>query len=547
MIPARYSALLAFAVQVAGAQSRPLEGLVVNRITGAGVAGANVTFYTLQAVRYQATTDASGAFKIGQMDLGEYRALVEKDGFAIFPAEPLKVEADERTEPVRLRVRYEMQFAAKQDSKLAGRVLDAQGKPLALAAVDLIRGPEYGFRTFTDADGRFAFDQLAPGAYKLRATPPAAGAGVATYFPSSIEESGAERIIIRGTAEIDGFRLGTAPVVHVRGMAVQENGKAAPLAIVRLVPMIPQPAHVVASVDSFFAVAGESLGPGPDEARVVTGDDGSFDFPAVRAGEWRIAANLEEASGVMPVIVQQSDIENIRVRVEPPLTIKASARWAISCVMGRLTCGSKAADGAALPMWFQALDGQPSLLTLGVSQTDGALAIEHIPQGRYRILTLAPFVDGHAVQGTHGNLDRLDPSSQPMKLTYGVSLGEGGQVLLNVDSPVDLSATSLRTAMSGTVRGTVENAPENSGVPAVVLVPAGDYTYGVLVTAKPDGTFVASGLASGSYYVAAFPSLDLAGLRDPELLRRVISFDKKILVELGSTTELKLTASPWPE
>ncbi len=222
--------------------------------------------------------DASGAFKIAQMDLGEYRALVEKDGFAVFQAEPFKIEPDERTEPVPVRVRYEMQFAAEQDSKLAGRVLDSQGKPLALAAVDLIRGPEYRFRTFTDSDGRFTFDQLAPGAYKLRAAPPAAGAGVATYFPSSIEESGAERIMIRGTAEIDGFRLRTAPVVHLRGLVVEEDGKPAPQAIVRLVPMIPQPAHVAASLESFFTVAGESLGSGPDEARVVTGDDGSFGF-----------------------------------------------------------------------------------------------------------------------------------------------------------------------------------------------------------------------------------------------------------------------------
>ncbi|HEV2175097.1 MAG TPA: carboxypeptidase-like regulatory domain-containing protein, partial [Nitrospira sp.] len=70
---------------------------MVNTVTGNGVAGANVTFYTPLAVRYQATTDASGAFKIDQMDLGEYRALVEKDGFAVLPSEPFKIEADERT------------------------------------------------------------------------------------------------------------------------------------------------------------------------------------------------------------------------------------------------------------------------------------------------------------------------------------------------------------------------------------------------------------------------------------------------------------------
>jgi len=547
MIPARFCALLAFVVQLAAAQSRPVEGVVVNPVTSAGVVGANVTFYTPQAVRYQGTTDASGAFKIDQMDLGEYRAAIEKDGFAVFPAEPFRVEASPSTSPV--RVLYQTRFATKQDSKLAGRVLDSQGKPLALAAVDLIRGPEYRFRTFTDADGRFTFDKLAPGAYKLRAAPPAAGAGVATYFPSSIEESGAERIMIRGTAEIDGFRLRTAPVVHVQGVAVKEDGKPAPQAIVRLVPMIPQPAHVVASVESFFTVAGESLGPGPDEARVVTGDDGSFDFPAVRAGEWRIVANLDEASGVMPVIVQQSNVGNIRVRLEAPLTINGTVRWAIWCVSGRLACGFKPAESAAFPVWLESLDGQPSALRLAVTQPGGAFALDRLRQGRYRMQSLLPLLDGRLLPGT-AQAQVQPEGTGPIDLVYPVHIGEGGPVLLDEDHPVDLKGLSVKTTMYGTVRGTIEHTEEFTGVLAVVLLPVGEDKpprYGVLALSQPDGTFVASGLASGRYYAAAFPSLDMAGLRDPELLRRVIAADNKIIVEVGSTTELKLTASPWPE
>jgi hypothetical protein len=544
MIPARYAVLLVFVVQLDAAQSRSVEGVVVNPITKAGIAGASVTFYTPQAVRYQATTDPSGAFKIAEMDLGEYRALVEKDGFAVLPTELLKVEMNESTAPV--RVRYEMQLAAKQDSKLAGRVLDSQGKPLARAAVDLIRGPEYRFRTFTDADGRFTFDQLAQGAYKLRAAPPAAGAGVATYFPSSIEESGAERIMIRGTAEIDGFRLRTAPVVHVRGAAVKADGKPAPQAIVRLVPMIQQPAHVVASVESFFTVAGESLGPGPDEARIVTGDDGSFDFPAVRAGEWRIVANLDEVSGVMPVIVQQTDIGPIHMQLESPQTLKGSAHWSVRFASGgRLGFVLNLAEGTMLPIWLESMDGQPSALRLAVIQAGGAVELNDLPLGGYRIHSLLALVDGHLLLGA-----AQAPAQRPdITLFYTVRLRDDDPVLLNEDQPLDVSRLTVKNAVSGSVRGTIEHAEEFPGVPAVVLVPAEDNpgNYGVLVTAKRDGTFGASGLASGSYYAAAFSSLDLAGLRDPELLRRVISLDKKISVELGSTTELKLTASAWPE
>ena len=333
--------------------------------------------------------------------------------------------------------------------------------------------------------------------------------------------------------------------MHVRGVALQENGKPAPEAIVRLVPMIPQPAHVVASVDSFFAVAGESLGPGPEEARVVAGDDGSFEFPAVRAGEWRIVANLEEASGVMPVIVQQSDVENIRVGLESPQTIEGIAHWRVRFASGRLEFVLNVAEGTILPIWLESLDGQPSALRFAVIQAGGAFALDPLPRGRYRIQSLLPLVDGHLLLGAGQSPEQRSD----VALFYSVRLRDDDPVLLNEDRPLDVSRMTVKTAMSGTVRGTIEHAEEFTGVLAVVLVPAADNpsNYGVLVTAKPDGTFGASGLAQGRYYVAAVPSLDLAGLRDPELVRRVIALDNKVLMDVGSTTELKLTAIAWPE
>jgi hypothetical protein len=295
-----------------------------------------------------------------------------------------------------------MQFAAKQDSRITGRVLDSEGSPLPFAPVDLIRSPEVRMRTTTDENGRFAFEQLSTGAYKLRAAPAGSlirsgavrTADVATYFPAAIEESDAERIMISGSAAIDGFRLRTAPVVRVRGVVVDEEGKPSKQATVRLVPMIPQPAHVLASLDSYFIVAGESLGDGPEESRTLTGEDGSFEFPAVRAGEFRIVADVNAvASGVMPVIVQQRDIQDLRVRVTVP-AIHGSARWAVFCVSGRLSCGIRPAEGAVFPIWLQAMDGQPSRLALGVGQSGGTFELNHVTQGRYRMHSLPPLMDG---------------------------------------------------------------------------------------------------------------------------------------------------------
>jgi len=203
------------------------------------------------------------------------------------------------------------------------------------------------------------------------------------------------------------------------------------------------------------------------------------------------------------------------------------------------------AEGTMLPIWLESMDGQPSALRLAVIQAGGAFALDDLPRGGYRIHSLLALVGGHLLLGA-----AQAPAQRPdIALFYTVRLRDDDPVLLNRDRPVDVSMVSVRAVMSGNVRGTIEHAEEFTGIPAVVLVPAEDNpgNYGVLVTANPDGTFAASGLASGSYYAAAFPSLDLAGLRDPDLLRRVVAADTKVSVEVGSTTELKLKAGAWPE
>src|SRR5580658_9852033 len=211
----------------------PVEGEVRNRSTGAGIAGASVTFLTKDAARYRAATDASGTFRIADVEPGQYQAVVEKSGFVIFPKEPFQTERGGA--PVQLQ--YQLQFGVLPRASLSGRVLDNHGKPAAAARVVLMRGPELSFTTTADGDGRFAFTQLDPGAYTLLAAPamPASQAqtdgprteDVATYFPSSIEEKGAQRMMIRGNAEVDGFQLQAAPVFRVRGVVTDNYGKIA--------------------------------------------------------------------------------------------------------------------------------------------------------------------------------------------------------------------------------------------------------------------------------------------------------------------------------
>ena len=80
--PVLISAALGFA-QSTGS----VEGAVVDRVTGAAVPGGVVTIYTRQAILYEATSDASGAFQIFGMMPGDYEIRFEKEGYDPFPTE----------------------------------------------------------------------------------------------------------------------------------------------------------------------------------------------------------------------------------------------------------------------------------------------------------------------------------------------------------------------------------------------------------------------------------------------------------------------------
>jgi hypothetical protein len=316
---------------------------------------------------------------------------------------------------------------------------------------------------------------------------------------------------------------------------------------------------VVYSFDSSFFAIGEGSAPGLEEAHTTTAEDGSFTFQA-SAGVWRIAAQAAPAidpgtgfnsagSGVTEVIVRAADVTDAQVWLAAPFTLAGSARWGVSCVSGRLACGGGAANAGAAPVWLQAVDGQQSALHLGAIQPDGNFNLERVRPGTYLIQPLPAYLEGHIVLGARSSwllasrqyarpVD-LIRGAGPLSLSYSVQIAEGGPVLLDTEHPVDLSAHNLDTAFYASVQGMVENGDGAS----VVFYADGRGTLGFC---QPDGSFV-SELLSGTYNVAAFPGLDLEGLRDPALLPLIQSAGVKVRVEAGTTTELNLKLTPWPE
>jgi hypothetical protein len=224
-----------------------VEGTVINSVSGAGIGGASVTLFA-QPNRYKATSDATGHFKITGITPGNYRASAGKDrfgadvsDFTFLSNSGLKIGSE--PDPVRVDLKL------TPLSAIHGRVVDPDGRPLA--GVEVSFAPNLLGSVTTDREGRFTLEEVRPGSYVLSAR--LAGnskpvqlpdgtriAMITTYYPSVADPSLAERIVFRGEGDLSGYeiRMQTAPVLRIRGIVLNNDGKPSAGAEVSLLPKL---------------------------------------------------------------------------------------------------------------------------------------------------------------------------------------------------------------------------------------------------------------------------------------------------------------------
>ena len=224
-----------------------LEGRVTDE-SGQPVAGAWVTGIFTQSSRFfDATSDATGHFKLSGLPHGQFRFVADHQG--LLPASTsLQAEGAKQVE-------LELKFPRS----LSGHVM-ASERPAPGAKVELF-GEHRKATAVADSQGAYSVTGLRPGDYVVRAE----GAG------------GIARATVTLDARESRLDLQLGPTAHLQGRVSDETGA-------------PAVAEVIATAD------------GQDVARVTSASDGSFQLGELPPGKYSLVARLERHPGPETVV-----------------------------------------------------------------------------------------------------------------------------------------------------------------------------------------------------------------------------------------------------
>ncbi len=519
-------------LRLAAQNSGAVDGRAIDSATRLGIGGVKVEVTAEEgntATLASVTTDPGGAFHVPSLAPGKYTASFQRNGYGD-PQSDDDVELPFAISGSGDTARLAVELTPR--SALRGRLLDADGRPMPGIHMQLLRLHYLGvYATDSDAEGRFAFENVRPTAYtiaakpedsrEMRTPPPVRGTElmrwVATYYPGVSERTLAVPIVIPPGTDLGGyeFRLAASPAYRIRGTVVDEAG--APMAHAR--------------------VELKTEGEAGNEAIAVTGRDGRFEFPGVVAGWWYctaetggppeapngpsvvIAGWVTKLRGYATLAVGHRDVDGLEIRVAPP--------FAVGLTVERESRGGEAAEAGTGSILLNALDGVGEMVGARSQERGGQRQFEHVFAGRYRI-----------------SMGDAEPGY------YLAAAMLGGRDILGQEFELAPGAPEIRAVfrpLPGGVNGTVDGGDHTT----VVLLPQEEALRDLDAVPKAlrraDGRFEIDSLRPGGYYAWAFERLDVEALRDPAFVRTLAARAASVHVNRGETASLALSITPWPE
>ena len=270
-----------------------VEGRIINAATGEGIADGSILIRAVGGEgRHRATTDAQGHFRIDDLAPGTYSTYYRARGFFNDP-DLQDPEHQPRFQITAGGAIVHLEFKLQGLPKLAGRVLDAGGRPVAGARVWVLgeqthcnglscypvlkqaqtgEKGDYLFSDVDDPEPSWIIAAMAPPSLEAPASTEGRPLGYAqTFYPNATDVQLAGKVAARPGTEhwnLD-IKLATAPVHKIRGRLADPAGESVAGVRVKLY---------------------NGLGPTFEQ---TTGSDGGFEFASVTGGLWRLSAVLE--------------------------------------------------------------------------------------------------------------------------------------------------------------------------------------------------------------------------------------------------------------
>jgi hypothetical protein len=484
---------------------RPVEGTVVNALTGEPLRRVSLQLLTVARPAEPLMTDALGRFRFAELPVGRHRIRASRPGFFTANNADVDVEIKPGDEPAKVQIKL------YPGGSISGTVTDEAGDPVVGGQMTLLRRAYVGGRKqlvfvasgLTDDRGQYRLHSLAPDSYLIRAAAQRVAGDPQLYppafFPAATEPGKATPIPLAAGQEQRGINISLRPSPGYRLSGRLMNGLTnSPLTNTSLT-LNPR------------GIGSTIFENGPQVQ--VRDPGGRFTISGLVPGQYEVTGsynNNGQPLQTRTLVEITRDTDDVVVTMLPGVTVRGRVRVE----------GQGAVDLTTLGIAVESAEDMVGGGGSSRTGTDGAFSIGPLPPGRYspNIYRLPPgaYLKAILVGEREGTLDLVGAAGQTVETVWVVSL-QGGKV------------------EGRTTAGAV-----------VALVPDADApnrrSRYRAVEADSDGRFSLPGVAPGSYSLYAFTTVEAGAWMDDEYLGSLPARGVGVKVDERETKQVDVRA-----